>query len=487
MNEQEIQALAALAKDNPQLAAQLIGLATKASGTSNFVIPPHGYNALFNQPGVGPGIVATVPKPMGLEDELERRGHVRKSMELQPVYGILTGQTASSGSEPTGPCDESVPVAGDLKMCHQVWPFGEFTMQTRAFRVDNAGEVINRSEPMDLRLLNNPFANQQPIAGLSAGDLFKSKLAKAVVELTFDFKRRYARLIFSGNSTNASYTAGGVYGSVYNGLDKIVNTGYVDAYTGVACTAADPVVRSMAHQAIDSNAAATVTRYVELFRRQQKKADDLGLTVEWAFVMRYQKFLFLTQIWPCVYGSYRCSPVGSSTQVNIDATAQQQMRESMRKGRYLLIDGVEVPVLTDNTMIELNAGAGNFESDTYLLPLRVAELSDTNGQALFMDYFDYAGPNGMASILPQLGPRDEYKVSPDGRFAIHFKDGVSFCKQIEMRTRKRLILRTPFLAVKIEDERYPVYEHEDEWDPSGSFYYDGGRTSFAGAAYTPPV
>jgi hypothetical protein len=120
----------------------------------------------------------------------------------------------------------------------------------------------------------------------------------------------------------------------------------------------------------------------------------------------------------------------------------------------------------------------------YLLPLKSATLG---GQLLYVDYFDYLGPFGMGVILKQLGPQDEYRVSPDGRFAIHFLGGVSFCKQVEIRTRKRIILRAPFLAARLQDAQYAVYIHEREWAPNTSFYVDGGLTSFAGPTYESPI
>lgn len=461
----------------------------KDSGTTGLAIAPHGYGSLFNTPGVDPGVMSTYIGPRGIEEFLESRGHVQRSQYLNPLQGILTGQTASSGEEPDGPCDEDVPIPGDLKMCYVTWPFGEFTMKTKPFRVDSAGELINRSEPLDLRLLNNPFGESANVApGLPTQDLFRNRLAKAVVELTNDFKRRYARVIYTGAPASASYVTDGVLGSTFNGLDRIVNTGYQSSITGDACDALDSIIVNRAGANIQSTPGTTVQTYVETYRQVAKLAEDIGADdVEWAFVMRYQKFLALTQVWPCAYETYRCfnaSPSGSSIVVDVSASEQNAMRQQMRDGQYLLIDGKRVPVITDSTLIELNIGSGNFQSDTYLLPIRSATLG---GQLLYMDYFNYRGPFGMQAIIDDLGPQDEYRVSADGRFALFFMGGTAFCKQVMVRTRKRIILRAPFLAAKIEDERYAVYAHEREWQPGTSFFQDGGNTSFAGTSFESPV
>jgi hypothetical protein len=419
--------------------------------------------------------------PMGIERTLTEMGHVHKSMYLNPIYEILTGQTAGAGSEATGPCSEDVPTPGDLKVCNQTYPFGEFTMKTKPFRIDNAGQLLNRSEILDLRLLNNPFADAGQIVPTADTNFFRNKMTKAVVELTTEFSRRYARIPITGNITSASYTIGGVYGNVFNGLDVLVNTGYTDAFTHVACSAADSTVVNAAGAIIQNTGAATVRRYVENYRAVKYLAEQLQVNdVQWAFLMRYQKFLSLTEVWPCAYETYRCyvtPPTAGTVVVDVSASEQQAMRQSMRDGHYLLIDGEKVPVIIDTTMLEQNVGGGNFQSDTYLLPLKSATLG---GQLLYMDYFDYRGPFGAQTIIDSLGPQDEYRVSPDGRFIIFFMGGTAYCKQIMVRTRKRLILRAPFLAVKIEDEQYNVYVHEREWDPAGSFYADGGQTSFSG-------
>jgi hypothetical protein len=480
MDETQLNALID-ARVNAQVAAMLM-TRLKDSGTTGLGIMPHGYNALFNQPGVEPGVMSTLIMPRGIERALTEMGHVQMSMYLNPIFEILTGQTAGTTNEPDGPCDEEVTTPGDLKVCNQTYPFGEFTMKTKPFRVDNAGQLINRSEPLDLRLLNNPFADAAQIIPAGDTNFFRNTLAKAVVELTTEFSRHYARIPITGNIVNNSYVSGGVYGSVFNGLDVLVNTGYADAFTHVACPAADPQVVSGGNAIIQNTAGTTVRRYVEYYRSVVKLADDLRVSdVQWVFLMRYQKFLALTEVWPCAYETYRCTtaaPNANSVVIDISASDQQTMRSEMRKGYYLKIDDVNVPVIIDTTMPETNIGGGNFLSDTYLLPIKSKTLG---GQLLYMDYFNYRGPFGMQSVIDQIGPQDEYRVSPDGRFAIFFMGGTAFCKQVMIRTRKRLILKAPFLAVKIEDEAYAVYVHEREWEPGTSFYVDGGATSFAGA------
>lgn len=460
----------------------------KDSGTTGLTISPHGYNALFNNFGVEPGVPTTYIGPKGIEQWLEARGHVQKSQYLNPVFGILTGQTEGSGDDVDAVCAEDAPTPGNLKMCHSTWPFGEFTLMSNPIRVDSAGALINRSEILDLKLLNNPFGDANKIVPSGSTNLFRNVLTKAVVETTNEFKRRWARLIWTGTPLSATYNIDGVLGNQFNGLERIVDDSYQDVFTTLACSAANSLVLSFPAAIMQNSAAAYVQQMVETYRAQKYLAEQLMINdVEFAFVMRYQAFLSFTQVWPCSYETYRCfvtPPVAGSVVIDTSGADQQQMRQEMRSGHYLLIDGEKVPVVVDTTMVETNIGNGNFESDVYLLPIRSGTLG---GQLLYMDYFDYRGPFGMQDIISQLGPQDEYRVSPDGRFAIFFMGGTAFCKQVMIRTRKRIILRAPFLAARIQDAQYAVYQHEREWQPGTSFYEDGGATSFAGPTYESPV
>lgn len=465
----------------------ILGQRLKDSGTTGLAISPHGYNALFNNFGVEPGIPTTYIGPRGIEQWLEARGHVQMSQYLNPVFGILTGQTDSSGDDATAVCSEDVPIPGDLKMCHQTWPFGEFTMKSKPIRVDSAGALINRSEPIDLKLLNNPFGDANKIVPSGSTNFFRNVLSKAVVELTNDFKRRWARLPWTGTPLSATYNVDGALGNQYNGLERLVSDSYQDVFTQLACSAANSYIDSFSG-IMQNGAASYVRNMVETYRMRKYLAEQLFINdVELAFFMRYQAFLSFTDVWPCSYETYRCytaAPEGTSVVLDMSSVENNKMRQEMRDGMYLLIDGVKVPVVIDTTMNETNIGNGNFESDVYLLPIRSATLG---GQLLYMEYFNYRGPFGMQDIISQLGPQDEYRVSPDGRFAIFFMGGTAFCKQVMIRTRKRLILRAPFLAARLQDAQYSVYQHEREWEPGTSFYEDGGSTSFTGPTYESPI
>lgn len=472
MNEQQV--LAALA-NNPALLAALTGglrASMKDAATSPLVVSPHGPDGLLSTYGLEPNIFNAMPMPLA---GLEARLPVRRSQYTNPKFGILTGQTAASGTEPTAACAEPRK-PGNLKLCWQTWDFGRMTMETNVIRLDNAGQLIDRSEFMDYRLVGNPWSDTPSAApaAMNPQQALRNKYAKAMVELWTDMEREYKPLLFTGNPANTTGSAGYIE---FNGLDRLVATGYRDGGSGVVCPAADSYVSTaLAEQNVQSNGALVVREITEAYRvRIKYLAEQLRLSVTGAFVMRFGLFRALTEIWPCVYETYRCTTAApnSDARVVIDGREQERMRADMRARRYLLIDDEEVPVIVDDSVPETIPVAGQGQSDLYWVPLTV------NGEpALYCDYFDFRGPEGSQSILNELGPlgQSSYAISPDGRYLYHFLPPTYWCLQVAVVTYKRLILRAPFLAAKFTDMRYTFTVHEREWDPNATYYfYNGGQ------------
>ena len=473
--------------------------AYKASATTPQVVPPHGPNALFNTPGLGRGVVnAGVITPLaGLYGYLEARGHVHTSRYVNPVFPMLTGQTASTGDEPTENCAPGRR-PGNLKLCKQVWPFGQLTMTSQVVSLLDAGQVNNTGESLDLQLIGNPFADLPNLGvQVSPRDLFLRREAKAIVELLNAFRRDYCGLVFSGNPANTAASVGGY--NEYNGLDRLINTGYVDSETGLACAAADStIVTNLSGKAVESNAEEFVSTLVEAHDYVRYLASQLRLgEIEWAFVMRRGAFRALTEIWPCTYRTYRCN-LGENDQarVNLDGNAMANMVVEMRRGEYLLIDGVQVPVIIDDCQPEVfvnnaTAGGGTWTSDIYLVPLRGAAFAGDEyapaGQITFLDFFDFTAPGAAQDVITGLGVQATAQVSRDGRYLILKEPPTRGCYDIQIWTKPRLINRAPFLSVKFEDVQYQKRFNERGFTPGGPYTLNGGSYQLLGQQFSSPL
>lgn len=459
-----------------QLAGRPMTAAYKASATSPLVVPPHGPGGLLSDYGLDPVIFSAMASPRrGLEAMLP----VRMSNFRNPRFGILTGQTAGSGEEPTEACAGG-PRAGSLKICWQTWSFGRQTMNSRVVRIDDAGSLIDRSEFLDYRLVGNPWEGVPLPQAVSPQQAFKNRWAKAHLEAFTELERRYRGLIWTGNPDNTAGSSG--YIEAY-GLDQLVRTGY--RHMGMAatpCPAADSAVNTALDGLVaQDNGAAYVREITETYRvRIKYLAEQLRVSLTGVFVMRYGLFRALTEIWPCVYATYRCRTAAPGDNATIFVTGQdaEKMTADMRARKYLLIDDEEVPVVIDDALPEslgLTGVTGRVaESDLYFLPLTV-----DGEQVLYTEYFNYRGPEGAQAIIDAMpNGAAHHAVSPDGRYLFHYLPPTYHCYEINITREKRYILRTPFLAAKWTGLRYRFTEHERAFDPNDPYYFvNGGTTS----------
>lgn len=468
--------------DYRQLAKSLIseagdGIRTKAVGSTPTATYAHGgKGGLFSAPGMSrPLFSAMVLPTQGLATRLP----VRTSNETNPLFGIITGVTTSSGSEAEGVCDDP-PTAGLSKLCTHTFVFGRMSRQTKVFDIDRVGKVINRSDFTDYQVFGDAFASDGspmvPGAIANVGALARNEIAKGMFELATSWSRDFAALTWTGNPSNN--TAGGGYMEFY-GLETLVNTGYRDALTGIACPAADSIVRDFAGLDVHTSPDTAVKWITNTYRNLKFLARKAGLEpVQWVLAMTFGMFYELTDVWPISYLTYRNVITLGSNTAFVQTSDAEKMREGMRgdlynyTGQYLLIDGQQVPVVIDDSIPETDLG-GAFRSDLYFIPLTVL------GQVpvAYWEAFNYDNA-GTIEFARAFAPGDSYYTSDSGRFLWHKKPPTNFCVQLLAKTEPRLLLLTPYLAARLQNLDYQPIEHERSWNPSvPSYYKDGGQTS----------
>lgn len=436
---------------------------------------PGGIAGLFTFPGLEPEIVNAMVMPrLGLLDLLPSRTSVFDN----PLHGIMTGVTATTGSEPTGPCDDA-PVAGLMKLCTHSFVWGLFSRATRVIDLKRTGRFINRSDFNDLQMVGDPLAGgfMMPQAlGGDANNPLRSELGKVLFEYAVAWGRDFAPLLYEGNPTNNTANQG--YKEPY-GLDILINDGYRDAETGVACPAADSIVRSFGSLPIDSNGDLLVREITGIYRNLRYNASHMGLDpAVWALSMPWALFYEITEVWPCAYSTYRCTTIGENNRGVIDIMEQNRMRDEMRgdiytrTGQYLLIDGEKVPVVLDDGIAETVLEGESFTSGIYFVPLRVIG----NRPATYLEYFNYDGPYGATKAAETLAPAGSFYTTNGGRFLFHPKPPTNTCVQLQGWTEWRVILETPQIAARLTDLKYTPVKHQRSWDPDNSFYVDGGGT-----------
>lgn len=457
--------------------------AYKTVGSTPTASYGHGQYGIFSSPAMDRQVFSALMLPFqGVADRIP----VRPTNLMQPLYSIMTGVTATTGSEPEGVCDD-FPVAGLMKLCSQTRYLGRQGRQTPIFELDRIGLINSRGEHLDLQLMNNPL--NLPGVGPMAptvpgqGNPLQTEIAKAMFELGTAWKRDFAYETYTGNPTNNSAGGGRKY---YRGLDLLINTGYRDGETGTVCPAADSIVESFGSLDVSSNAAAAVRRITSIYRRLRWIARSTGSDpAKWVIAMPWALFYELTEVWPCAYHTYRCQTnIFSTSQVQFtDSQRLIDMRDDMRgdmyglNGQYLLIDGEKVEVVIDNAITETVLAGASFTASIYFIPVEILG----GVQVIHWEYVNYDMPNGAMDAAAFFAPPGMFFTSDGGRFLWHKEPPTNYCVRLKAKTEPSLVLRTPYLAARLTSVKYTPLAHERGWDPTSgnannSFYTDGGGT-----------
>lgn len=439
----------------------------------------HGPGGSLTWPGVDQSVFSAM---MGADSILSQLPTM-PSLYTNPTYMTITGVQDIVGDERDGVCDDA-PVAGLMKGCLTTSVFGKYARATPIIDIQRLGQRLDRADPLDLRLANSPIGTGGPFNGLNAidpapGDLLTNEISRKMWERNVAFYRLLAAQLWTGNpANNATVSPLGGYKEL-TGFDLLINTGYVDAESGTACPRMDSYVVSFGNAAVHTDVNNTVKALTNVYHQLKERARRAGIMpVRWVIAMTSGMFYELTALWPCSYLSFRCNDsIGSNMQGNIDAQDAVRFRDEMRAGRYLLIDGERLDVLTDDGITETdgNEGAtprGCFRSSIYFLPMSVA-----GGQAVtFMEYFQFNNP----SVIDAIGNMVLAKI--DGAF-ITYPRQKNLCFQLESEIQPRLVLRTPWLAARITNVAYCPVDHEPQPYPSDPYFKDGGVTSRTGPSY----
>lgn len=437
----------------------------------------HGPGGLLTFPGADPVVFHTIMGAQSLLSNLP----ANPSLYMNPTYYTITGVQGDTGSEKNTVC-ANAPVAGAKKACLTTSVFGRYERSTAEIELNRLGQLIDRSDPMDLVLVGNPLAQQNPVFGAGPGsvatpnDLLVNEVSQKFWDRAISFHRLLSLQAWTGNPINNS--VGGGYREMTS-IPVLVNTGYVDAETGQTCPSVDSYVRNYGYGRVDANCDNLVAAITDMYYQVKDRAFRSGMSpVRWVIAMRPQLFYAITGCWPCSYLTTGCVLPNANHELTIDSADQIRLRDEMRSGKYLLIDGERVQVILDDSIPEdtnttnANVPSGCFGTDIFLLPMSVV-----GGRSVFfLEYFQYANP----SLIDAIGNMVLGKI--EGAFLTWVRQ-TNQCVQWQSKIEPRLVLRTPWLAARLDDVVYCPIQHERDADPAGPYHVDGGRTYRPGPSY----
>lgn len=424
---------------------------------------------IFSGAGVRPQRFSALAHP---EDGLMDLVSIERSEYTNELLEIMTGQTDGSGSNATGFCGNP-PVAGSLKTCRQSFVFGDFYIKTQLNALPKIGELRNRAD------VPAQILNAGPTGSPLIPDIMfqmtdtRDQLAVELYTLGNEVKRSITRVGVQGDDTVASASTERGFISEFDGLDIQIASGKTDSVSGIACPAADSQVLSfnaLITGTIGGGDGRNIVQAISDMTFSAKElADKVGMSgVVWAWLMRRDQFRALTETYACNYATYRCTNTNAGQPQNQDAMTINALRLSMLQGQYLLVDGIEVPVVFSDGIPRETLANNQYKADMYLIPV------SWNGMPLLkLQYFPM--DNQYITRFRSLTDPDEVQVINNGMYLVG-KRATPLCLEYHFAARWRLILETPFLAGRIDDVWYNYLARLNNPYSGESGYRDGGVT-----------
>lgn len=240
---------------------------------------------------------------------------------------------------------------------------------------------------------------------------------------------------------------------------------------------ADSLIYDFGNNDVDSE-SVDIVEYVsmtEFYLRTLAQKTNMD-PVTFALVMRPELFFELSAVWPCRYLTHRCSSASGDNPVVINDNANVAMRDAMRNGNYIDINGRRYPVILDDGIYERDstntAGmpSGSYASSIYFVPLRVRN----SFPVLYYEYIDYRRVQAQLAPLG-AGMRNVPFWTDNGRFLWVYREN-GFCFDLQAKIEPRVVLRTPHLAGKIQGVRYAPLTHLRSPYPDSAYHFNGGAS-----------
>ena len=461
--------------------ADAMAVAQKAAAgnnsTGNLI---HGVGSLFG--GVAVGIDREVISAMmhwtGVAEHLPRVG-VRTMEVLLP---FITGVDPTSSTEPSDECGDCI--SGETEACIQHFPTGRVCRETQTMTPDRIIERLNTGD-IDLTLLNDQLGSESPwhpgdsFGSMGGAQLMQVATAWALLfELPPLFMGSLGPMVYGGNPAN---NQGNGYRE-FRGLDLLINTGFVDAFTSTACRALDSDIKNFAYQDVVSAVSPSFHEILEMAAAyvMRNAVGQRLAPVQWAVLMRPELWQIYSGLVPtqAVMAALmnQMAILPARMQINMDGAAIVRERDTLRQQMQIPLNGRMYPVILDDGINEINDDTdsdnalipGEYASDVYLLPRTFLG----NRPATKIEYKDFRFLSGEVAATDGL-IGDFYKPSPDGRFCWTWvKNG--WCFKVQAKIEPRIILKTPQLAARITNVKYVPQQHMRVPDPDSPYFYKGG-------------
>ena len=444
------------------------------AGNTNAVQLLHGPGGLFNTAGLENPFLSTVIKPMGLGPYLP----AFPTVYTDPYYGLITEIVSNGEDEPDYVCDPAP--TGTMKNGVLSTTFGRVQQATKDIDLGTITMSLNNADRTDLVMLGNLLEPQDAGTGypsdVNESNVLNNAIKAGMVTAAFTMGLKMNRMLWEGDPANATTNGGHI---PFNGLSKLIKTGYVDAQTGNVIPPADSAVVDGAFTTIGTDANIVgLLRHLMLYLEHLADATVGGAT--FAIVMRPKVWDAVSDVWHVTYNDEITAQIGASTasRLVLDASSLTTQRDLLKSSQLLPIGGKVYPVILDHGIHEVdfaedavNLVDGELSSSIYVVPLTI-------GPGMPVTYWEYLDWRVTQAMLNESGLSSAIQFWTDSARFAWTASQQRMCISLQMRTEPRVVLRTPQLAARIDDLIYvpnaPVFRQPHVGDLG---YVAGGETT----------
>lgn len=446
------------------------------AGNTNAIQLLHGPGGLFNTAGLENPFLSTVIKPMGLGPYLP----AYPTTYTQPYYGLVTEIISNAEAEPDYVCDDAP--TGSMKSGTLSTTFGRLQQATKDIDLGTITQTLNNADRTDLMLMGNLLspddAGSGHPAGINESNVLNNAIKAGMVTAAFTMGLKMNIMLWEGDPANASANGGHI---PFNGLGKLVKTGYVDAVSGNVIPPADSAIVDGAWATLGTDADIVgMLRHLMAYLEHLADATVGGAT--FAICMRPKMWDAVSDVWHTLYNDEITAQIGASTasRLVLDASQLTTQRDALKTNQLLPIGGKVYPVILDHGIHEIDAtedavnlAGAELSSSIYVIPLTI-------GPGMPVTYWEYLDWRVTQAMLSETGLTNAINFWTDGARFVWTADQNKMCIKLQMRTEPRVVLRTPQLAARIDDLIYvptsPIFRQPHVLDAG---YVAGGETTRA--------
>ncbi len=435
----------------------------RATGTPTGTSPLYGAGGLFGICGVDPVLVNACVSPIGIESWLT---WVASDIE-SPIYDALT-QIESSGYAQSGMCTDCG--RPSFRECAQTACFGRVCQMTNEHALDQLGMRMNPGVPrMAL------FGNITDAAGnvlIPQGQPIQDAFTLEVMGAAYNLRHLVAQYLWTGNPAN---NLGGHW--EFPGFQIIVNTGKVDALTGIACNGLDSYL--FPYNAIigAAGAGSIVDFFTSAYRTLRFRMEGGGFDARSADMriwMHPRHWDCVADAYACLYGLV-CNNMGAATRN--DAMALAEFRDRMRAEMAVPIDGDWVPVGLDTQIPLTTVSVGNetgFRGDIYFLTKSIDDRT-----ILWGEYQNLASTaSATLAWFRRMFGSSPIAVTDGGRYFVAPTVEGGLCVDARVFVKPRLLCRMPQFQGRITGVTcVPLGQYADVTGSGGIYERGGGPSS----------